>query len=195
MGRTTTVRPWATPLLCGALIVTTAACSEPRSSAGSPTAPPMPTHGQVDVTMAFTDSFNVLSDGTRAGRHLNDGVRDGATVEVYGMSHPEQVAAANMSTHYVYDLSYRNRDGGLRPNDDGKYCVARFTFVPPAPDLQGYVLQFPNNSYGAPGVQYQRESFWSDVIGGRGYGSSTRWCKPAPTWTLPRNNPAEVSQI
>ena len=172
----TGVRRWVTLLLCSALVAVSTACSVSRSVGGIPIAPPPPTHGQVDVTMALTDSFDVLPHGKCAGRHLNEGMRDGATVEIRGMSDHRRyslrhVSTATMSTHYVDDVFYLNADGSSRPYDDGKYCVAHFTFVPGTPDVQGYEIELPTMSSGVSKPTQPLESFWSDVRGGRGYGS------------------------
>jgi hypothetical protein len=176
VGNGTDVRCWFGLLFCSALVTATAACSVSRSVPGVPTAPPPPTRGQVDVTIALTDSFDVLPNGGCVGRHLNAGVRNRATVEVRGMtdhgpSNLQHVTTAIMVTHYVDDVFYLNADGSPRPYDDGKYCVAHFTFVPVKPDAQGYDVHSQTVPSGESGFGQTLESYWSDVRGGRGYGS------------------------
>jgi hypothetical protein len=154
-------------------------CSVSRVIAGTPTAPPPPTHGQVEVTLALMDSFDVVAVGKCAGRRHNDGIHDGAVAEVRGMSDRrrvdfQQVTTATVSTSYVQNDFDQSYDG------DGAYCVARFTFVPPKPDPVGYRIRFPPSSKGAPGFGTLLWSFYSDVRGGRGFGSFHQWVQSCP---------------
>jgi hypothetical protein len=106
-----------------------AGCSVSRVIAGTPIAPPPPTHAQVEVSLALMDSFDVVSVAKCAGRRNNDGIYEGAIAEVRGMSDHrrfslQQVTTATISTAYVQNDSDQSVDG------DGTYCLARFTFVP-----------------------------------------------------------------
>jgi hypothetical protein len=67
--------------------------------------------------------------------------------------------------------TYDQDDFTRRPGDDGKYCLVQFTFVPSKPDLEGYSIEIPlaRGQKGPPYTAYL-DSFWSDPIGGRGYG-------------------------
>jgi hypothetical protein len=159
-----------------------AGCTVSRVVAGTPTAPPPPTHGCVEVTLALMDSFDAATVPKCAGRRHNDGVHDGAVAEVRGMSDHrrfslQHVTTATVSTSYVENDFNQSHDG------DGKYCVARFTFVPPKPDPKGYRIAFPAST--TPGPDNELWSFYSGVRGGRGYGSFHPWAQTCPDFDAP----------
>ncbi|UNB52987.1 hypothetical protein [Mycolicibacterium sp. YH-1] len=172
----------AAVLLCGAFIASMTGCTVARVVAGAPTSPPPPTHGHVEVTLALMDSFDVVTAAKCAGRRDNDGVHEGAIAEVRGLSDRrrfslQQVTSATVSTSYVQNDFDQSVDG------DGKYCLARFSFVPPKPDPRGYRITFPASK--APGPDTELWSFYSDVRGGRGYGSFHLWAQTCPDFDAP----------
>jgi hypothetical protein len=161
-------REIASLVLCVCIVGSTAACSGTRVVGGRPTAPPAPMSGNVDVTIALSDSFDVLPGGKCAGRHLNQGVRDGASIKVFGLTDNKPDSPFTPATA---SATYDENDFTRRPDDDGKFCLVHFTFVPHKPDLAGYFIEFPLGK-GQRGTAYTTYfySFWSDPIGGRGYG-------------------------
>jgi hypothetical protein len=110
------------------------ACS--TQVAGSPSTVTETYSGPIDVVIALTDSFDVLPNGTCSGRYVFRGVADGAQVETRG-EHDFNFVTTKVATRYVVD------DYTRRPEDDGKYCVVSFRFVPHPADGDGYQLQFP----------------------------------------------------
>jgi hypothetical protein len=124
------LRAAASLITVGCLAVGLTGCSSLGVVRGSPTAPPA-YGGTIDVELAFTDSFDVLPDGKCEGREGD-------------------VVATTASVGY-------ERDTGRRRGvyDDGQYCVAKFTFTPPRPNLTGYVVWFPPRGYvNAHGFDY-----------------------------------------
>ena len=150
-------------LLCVVLSIVTG-CSVDRAVAGRATIPPLPPHGTVNVTMALTDSFDVLPDGKCAGRDVNGEVRDGASVDIAGMSFEGKGWSKSLVGKATISTSYDPDDFSRRPEDDGKYCLAHFAFVPTKPDPQGYNFWMPS------GFMMPQDSFRSVPPGGRGYG-------------------------
>jgi hypothetical protein len=65
---------------------------------GTPTAPPPPTHGHVEVTLALRDSFDVVTAAKCAGRRNNDGIHDGAIAEVRGISDHRRFSLQHATT-------------------------------------------------------------------------------------------------
>lgn len=117
--------------LTGVLAGSLTGCSIGHVIAGAPTAP-RPDRGPVRVEVGYTDSFDVLPAGTCRGRGIFHGVEDGAPVTVFPISRPDASATTVLSVRYEHHQPRR------RPHDDGQYCVAMFTFVPPEPSLSGY---------------------------------------------------------
>lgn len=147
------LRAAASLITVGCLAVGVTGCSSLGVVTGSPTAPPA-YGGPIDVELAFTDSFDVLPDGKCEGRDLFGAIVDGARVEIRKWSDrggsEGDVVATTASVGY-------ERDTGRRRGvyDDGQYCVAKFTFTPPRPNLTGYVVWFPPRGYvNAHGFDY-----------------------------------------
>ncbi|ORA26019.1 hypothetical protein [Mycobacterium aquaticum] len=124
--------PWI--MLTAASAVGLTGCALPI--AGTATAP-RPYSGPVDVTFAYTDSFDVLPGGKCRGRGLFAGVRDGAQLDVVSLTGYGARATATLHVRY-------EEDPARRQGDDGKFCIARFTFVTPEPPSRvGYVAEHP----------------------------------------------------
>lgn len=171
------VRGSAAVLLCGGLMASMAGCTVFRVVAGTPTAPPPPTHGHVEVALALMDSFDVVTVAKCAGRRNNDGIQEGAIAEVRGMSDHRRFSLQHVTTATV-STSYVDNDFNQSYDGDGKYCLARFNFVPPTPDPKGYRIKFPASKVTGPDTELW--SFYSDVRGGRGYGSFHLWAQTCP---------------
>ena len=86
----------------------------------------------------LADSFDILPDGTCAGRGPNHGMTDGARVQLVGSTtgFVDQTTATASFEHPP-----------LSPKealfDDGLYCILYAVFSPSMPDPDGYSVKFP----------------------------------------------------
>ncbi|OCB49747.1 hypothetical protein A5721_32960 [Mycobacterium vulneris] len=119
-------------LLCGTATGVLSSCTTGEIVAGAPAAP-QPYRGTVSVELVYTDSFDVLPAGRCRGRGNFQGVEDGADVSVWPMGGSDTSVKTVMSVRYEDDTARRRGADG-----DGRYCVARFSFVTSAAPLAGY---------------------------------------------------------
>ncbi|GAB5895397.1 hypothetical protein [Mycolicibacterium mageritense] len=123
-------RLWTAVIIAAAAALTGCA----SQVAGNATAP-RPYAGPVSVEFAYTDSFDVLSGGKCQGRGINGSIRQGAVVEVISWT------GSGARTTATIDVQYEE-NSDRRPEDDGRFCVARFSFVTPEPpSLSGYTVR------------------------------------------------------
>ncbi|MDX1888682.1 hypothetical protein [Mycolicibacterium sp. 050158] len=141
------------------------ACSGGRST--TPTQPSLPhpppavagIDDTVTVRWGMADSFDVLSDGTCAGRKYFEGLRGGARAQLFGNTTgfwDESVTTAV--------VEHRNYTGGQALSDDGVYCVVAAVFTPAMPDPHGYTFKLPGTTQQLDRV----------AVGGRPFGQRDR---------------------
>ena len=159
-----------------------AGCTLGSTVEGRPTIGPLPEHGHVDVTLALTDSFDVHTDGTCAGRHVFRGVANGASVEIRG-ENSSTFVNTTVLTRYQRDATRK------APYDDGQFCIVKFTFVPVKPDPAGYFIEFPLG----PQLGY---GFMITLMGesmtppfGRGYGTYDTTIQTCTDYDAPPERP------
>ena len=119
-------------LLCGVATWVLSGCMAGVVVAGEPVAP-QPYTGEINVELAYTDSFDVLPAGRCRGRGHSQGVADGAHVTVWPMGGSGPSVTTVMSVRYEDDPARRRG-----AHDDGRYCVARFSFITSEASLAGY---------------------------------------------------------
>lgn len=165
-------RPWVRALAAAGLLLASA-CStgHPPLTAGTatpaPTPPPPPAvsgiNNTITVTFGLADSFDVLSDGTCAGRSSNSGMRDGARV---------QLRADTVGGTVWATATARFERRPPRPYDDGLYCVVKAVFPATRVDPEWrYSIKFVGGDWRS-GVQVRSQFWMYDFIEQPGYGST-----------------------
>ena len=188
----------------GALIIatcvsSTSACSEniePASdhTAASPSLPrPPPAQSGINravvIRWQLADSFDVMRDGSCAGRSIFSGMKAGVRAHLTGKS-TGLLDETRATTH----VERRAPNQG----DDGVYCVIEAVFAPAVPDPDGYSLKFAGSQQrevylGKPGsTPYGHAGFGlPDLPPGYGfYGLGSQSCpslldpptKDCPEW-------------
>lgn len=100
----------------------------------------------VSVQIALADSFDVLPDGTCAGRSDNIGIRNGAQVQLRG----DTVGGSTWATATTRFEQHPPRIYHGKPviDDDGQYCIVKAVFAPTRPDpTSSYSVKFVGGSW------------------------------------------------
>ena len=157
----------------GLLLVLPACSAGPTTlTNGTPTmvpaSPPPPAVSGIDdtitVTYALADSFDVLSDGTCAGRSSNSDMRDGARV---------QLRADTVGGSVWATATARFERQPPRPYDDGLYCVVKAVFPATRVDPEWrYSIKFVGGDWRSH-VQVRSQFWMYDFIEQPGYGSTS----------------------
>ncbi|WP_131536382.1 hypothetical protein [Mycolicibacterium aromaticivorans] len=127
-----------------AVAATVAACSTngpPRGTASSSPVAPPPAVSGVDHTVAvkwsMADSFDILPDGTCAGRGDNRGMNNGARLQLQG-----DTTGFTDETRVTARFRRATLSKKEALMDDGQYCVVEGVFAPSMPDPGGYSIKF-----------------------------------------------------
>lgn len=87
----------------------------------------------VTVRWQLADSFDVLPDGSCAGRSIFSEFHDGVHVLLIGVT--SRLSDETRATTHVEQRP-------VSPSDDGQYCVVEAVFAPSLPDPAGYSIKF-----------------------------------------------------
>jgi hypothetical protein len=145
----------------------------------------------ITVTYALADSFDVLPDGTCAGRSSNSGIRDGARVQLRGDTVGGSVWATATARFVHQPPRMYSGVNGPWLVDDGLYCVAKAVFPATRPDPgTRYSIKFVGGDWRG-GVNV-RSRFWMyDFIEQTGYGSTYTGSQLCPNLADPPDKDCE----
>lgn len=102
---------------------------------------PPPAVSGIDHTVAvkwsLADSFDILPDGTCAGRGDNRGMNNGARIQLQGDT-TGFIDQTRATAHFHREILSMKE----ALMDDGLYCVVEAVFAPSMPDPDGYSIRF-----------------------------------------------------
>jgi len=126
----------------------------------------------VSVTFALADSFDVLPDGTCAGRSANSGMRDGARVQLRSDIVGGSVWGTATARFERRPPQTYNGVKGRWLDDDGLYCTVTTVFAATNPDPQNsYSIKFAGSDW--RGVRILSRFWMYEHMEKPGYGSTS----------------------
>ena len=139
----------------------------------------------ITVTYALADSFDVLSDGTCAGRSSNSGMRDGARVQLRADTVGGSVWATATARFERQPPRICSGVNGRWMMDDGLYCVVKALFPATRVDPEWrYSIKFVGGDWRSH-VQVRSQFWMYDFIEQPGYGSTSIGIQTCPNLADP----------